>query len=68
MGLHNRVARLATAMRQLDARECPGVGKITELLDAVGPVPPPCRVCGEWHVVLIEEVIVDAHPEATTQG
>ena len=62
--------RLANRMRKLQAAVPPCDGRIRRLVVAgrESVDEPPCPRCGESHLLVIEEVIVTATPDADDPG
>ncbi|MBN9524297.1 hypothetical protein J0H58_38250 [bacterium] len=42
------------------AAGCPGPGVVNRLATGDDPDPPPCPACGGCHVLVIDEVVVEA--------
>ncbi|HYH64127.1 MAG TPA: hypothetical protein VD866_05470 [Urbifossiella sp.] len=58
MRLRKRVWAIAEAVASTTG--CPGHGVVNRLAADGTPDPPPCPACGGCHVLVIEEVVVEA--------
>ncbi|HYH64255.1 MAG TPA: hypothetical protein VD866_06115 [Urbifossiella sp.] len=64
MRLRRRVEAVAATVA--GTAGCPGRGVVNRLAAEDAPDPPPCTVCGGCHVLVIEEVVVEAGEAAPT--
>lgn len=63
MRLRGRVARAAGTVTRRASAGCPGPGVVNRLAADEDADPPPCPACGGCHVLVIEEVVVEAGPD-----
>ena len=63
MGLRQRIGRLAARLPSADPAACSG-GTTAIIAEGeeprIGPDTPRCRKCGGVHLLVVEEVVVDA--------
>jgi len=64
-----RLARAAASVAAAATAGCPGPGVVNRLAADEDADPPTCPVCGGCHVLVIEEVVVEAgEPSAHPAG
>lgn len=66
MRLRRRIEAVAAAV--VGETGCPGPGVVTRLAFDDEPDPPPCPACGGCHVLVIDEVVIEAGEAAGDAG